>query len=201
MNNSRYLSFVRAAELHSLTKAAKELNYTQSNVSHIIQSLEQEYGFQLLVRGKGGVFLTENGEQLIDIMRGIFFPLFQDEMLAVVSHEKALEIADSYDVRRFLTDPFIQPHKSHADDVAYIFKQEKIKPNIRFEVKGDEAILALIGKNLGVGMLPKLYLESSNAPAKTFPLYPPQYRTIGLALSTKYDRLPIVDIFLEWLKT
>lgn len=28
-------------------------------------------GFQLLVRGKGGVFLTENGERLIDIMRGI----------------------------------------------------------------------------------------------------------------------------------
>lgn len=84
--------------------------------------------------------------------------------------------------------------------MAYIFKQEKIKPNVRFEVKGDEAILALIGKELGVGMLPKLYLESSNAPIKTFSLSSPQYRTIGLALSSKYDRLPIVDVFLEWLK-
>lgn len=137
----------------------------------------------------------------------LFFPLVQDEMLAVVAPEKAEEIMamtnDSnvfYDLHRFQSDSFIYPHKSHADDVAQIFKQQKIKPNIRFEVKGDEAILALISKNLGVGILPKLYLDSSRARVKTLPLDPPQYRIIGLAFSAKYDRLPITDIFTQWIK-
>ena len=71
MSISRYRAFVRTAELHSLTRAAEDLNYTQSNISHMIQALEKEYGFQLLERSKSGVSLTENGSRLLDTMRGI----------------------------------------------------------------------------------------------------------------------------------
>lgn len=50
MNIRKYEAFVRAIELGSLSKAAEQLGYTQSGISHMMQSLEDEVGFPLLVR-------------------------------------------------------------------------------------------------------------------------------------------------------
>lgn len=52
-------------ELGSLTKAAEALGFTQSGVSHLINSLEDEVGFLLLSRNRSGVKLTENGEMIL----------------------------------------------------------------------------------------------------------------------------------------
>ena len=41
MNIRKYEAFVRAVELGSLSKAAEELGYTQSGISHMMQSLEE----------------------------------------------------------------------------------------------------------------------------------------------------------------
>lgn len=286
--SSRYRAFVRAAELQSLTKAADELHYTQSNISQAIQSLEKEYGFQLLIRNKGGVYLTENGKLLIDTMRSIlnledklsqtvsringalegvlrigsfssvsyqwlpdlilyfeehypgieirllngeyheimswlqdgkvdcgfitdsvahenirFIPLIRDEMLAVVSESFPLDAckkAFSYEIQRFGTDPFIYPYKSHSDDVRFIFEQNQIQPNVRFEVKGDEAIMAMVRKNLGVGLLPRLYLDMECSQVRLLPLAPRQYRIIGAAVSNRFHMLPLTRLFLDCLK-
>lgn len=48
---SKYEAFLKAAELGSLTRAAAELGVTQSAVSHMIGSLEEELGFSLLKEG------------------------------------------------------------------------------------------------------------------------------------------------------
>ena len=40
MNIRKYEAFIRAVELGSLSKAAEELGYTQSGISHMMQSLE-----------------------------------------------------------------------------------------------------------------------------------------------------------------
>ena len=62
-------TFLRAVELGSLSKAAQELDYAPSALSHMLRSLEQELGLTLLKRSPAGISLTEAGEQL--------FPLFQ----------------------------------------------------------------------------------------------------------------------------
>lgn len=58
MNISKFKVFMKIVELNSLTKASEELGYTQSGVSHIINSLEDELGFFLLTRSRSGVQLT-----------------------------------------------------------------------------------------------------------------------------------------------
>lgn len=60
---------MKVVELGSLTKAADALGFTQSGVSHAISSLEEELGFTLLLRGRSGVRLTPNGEQLLKPIR------------------------------------------------------------------------------------------------------------------------------------
>lgn len=71
MNTSKYKVFLKVAEVGNITRAAEELNYTQSGVSQIISSLERELGFPLLVRTKAGTSLTSSGERVLEPIREI----------------------------------------------------------------------------------------------------------------------------------
>ena len=69
MNIRKYEAFVRAVELGSLSKAAEELGYTQSGISHMMQSLEEEVGFPLMVRTSSGIQANSEGEMLLPVIR------------------------------------------------------------------------------------------------------------------------------------
>ena len=69
MNIRKYEAFVRAVELGSLSKAAEELGYTQSGISHMMQSLEEEIGFPLMVRTSAGIQPNHEGEMLLPVIR------------------------------------------------------------------------------------------------------------------------------------
>jgi len=71
MNINKYEVFIRTVDLNSLTKAAKSLGLTQSAVSHIIAGLEEDFGFQLLIRSRLGTKLTSDGEMLTPYIRKI----------------------------------------------------------------------------------------------------------------------------------
>lgn len=71
MTISRYEVFYAVVESGSLTKAGEILNLTQSGVSHAITSLENEFGFSLLIRGRSGIYLTSNGERMLNYIRDI----------------------------------------------------------------------------------------------------------------------------------
>jgi len=84
MENSKYKAFLVSAELGSFTKASKQLNYTPSGVSQLINTLETELGFPLLIRNRKGVELTTNGIKILPIIRQI---LKQEDYLKQVSSE------------------------------------------------------------------------------------------------------------------
>ncbi|GEN89090.1 LysR family transcriptional regulator [Oceanobacillus sojae] len=65
MTLARYEIFRSIVETGGFFKAANVLGLTQSAVSHAISSLESEFGFTLLTRGRSGVKLTNNGEKML----------------------------------------------------------------------------------------------------------------------------------------
>jgi len=69
MNIRKIEAFVRAVELGSLSKAAEELGYTQSGISHMMQSLEEEVGFPLMVRTSAGIKPNSEGQMLLPVIR------------------------------------------------------------------------------------------------------------------------------------
>jgi len=69
MNIRKLEAFVRAVELGSLSKAAEELGYTQSGISHMMQSLEEEIGFPLMVRTSAGIQPNNEGNTLLPVIR------------------------------------------------------------------------------------------------------------------------------------
>lgn len=71
MDSRKLELLLLSVKLGSFTKAAEEAGYTQSGLTHMMDSLEREAGFPLLVRGHGGVTLTEQGEALLPAVRAL----------------------------------------------------------------------------------------------------------------------------------
>lgn len=60
----RYIALQKIVETGSFTRAAESLGYTQSAVSQMIASLENELSLKLLSRSRGGIQLTLEGAAL-----------------------------------------------------------------------------------------------------------------------------------------
>ena len=69
MESKKLEALLMAVDLGSFTKAAEVLGYTQSGLTHMMNSLEKEVGFTLLERGRSGVRLTEEGERIAPAVR------------------------------------------------------------------------------------------------------------------------------------
>ena len=89
MSIKKYEVLMKVVELGSLTKAAEASGCSQSAVSHILNDLEQEFGFAILKRNRGGVQLTENGEQILPSIRGILN--YHEQLCQKVSSIRGLD--------------------------------------------------------------------------------------------------------------
>lgn len=69
MDTAKLRVLLAAVDMGSFSKAADELGYTQSGVTHMMNALEDEIGVPLLIRGNRGVRLTAEGERLSPLIR------------------------------------------------------------------------------------------------------------------------------------
>ena len=265
MSIKKYTALLETIELGSLTKAADKLNYTQPGISHMILSLENEFGFSLLVRGKNGVSPTAETETLLPYLRQIvsgeeklqetvqrihgadvgtirigcfyslsihllpsivaefaeahpgielqlyvgehgeltawlregkidlalmslpvaedvsFIPLFDDPIYAVLPREHPLAGEERVFPSDLIKYPFIMQHSGSDEDANRVFFGEHLQPNIRFRVRGDEAIQSMVEKGLGVTLAPELVLSRRPEGLAIRPLQPEYHRTLGIA--------------------
>lgn len=69
MDSKKLEILMTAADLGSFTKASEVVGYTQSGLTHMMDSLEREIGFPLLQRNHSGIQLSEQGAQLMPAIR------------------------------------------------------------------------------------------------------------------------------------
>lgn len=69
MESKKLEILVTAVDLGSFSKAAEVVGYTQSGLTHMMDSLEREIGVSLLRRDHSGIELTEQGERLMPAIR------------------------------------------------------------------------------------------------------------------------------------
>ncbi len=67
----KYQALVEVARAGSISAAARRLAYSQSGVSRMIADLERDWGICLLERGRKGVRLTADGEQVMPFVEAI----------------------------------------------------------------------------------------------------------------------------------
>ena len=66
MDTKKIKAMLTAVERGSLSAAAEELGYTQSGLTHMMNSLEEDLGLTLLIRSKAGVRISPAGQALLE---------------------------------------------------------------------------------------------------------------------------------------
>ncbi len=124
MSLTKYEILLKAAECGSFTRAAQELSFTQSGISHAVSSLEAELGTRLVVRSHGGVSLTADGRALM--------PYFQK--MCALQHQLEQKAADLRGLDTGLVR--VATFTSVSEKwMPYILKSfQEIYPRIEFEL-------------------------------------------------------------------
>lgn len=71
MDTKKVRALITAVNSGSLSSAAESLGYTQSGLTHMMNSLEDELNLTLLVRNRAGVRLSPAGQELLDEMQAL----------------------------------------------------------------------------------------------------------------------------------
>ncbi|WP_185830569.1 LysR family transcriptional regulator [Siminovitchia terrae] len=69
MDTKKLETLLKVIEYGSITKAGEDLGYTQSGISHMIKSIERDFGFPVLKRNRTGVEPTDDCKRMIPTLR------------------------------------------------------------------------------------------------------------------------------------
>lgn len=280
---NRYIALQKIMELGSFTKAAEALGYTQSSISQMIASLENELSIKLLIRSRHGVKLTIEGTELYPFIErtilqyramqekvneikgletgiirvGTFSSItchwmpqlikgFQQrypnvqflfhqgdytsiqewiktgavdfgfvtppavtdletiimkdgEMLAILPKSHPLADRTSIRVGEISGDPYILMEEGHFSEPLNSFEAAGLKPNIKYTIHDDYAVMTMVEAGLGVSILAELVLQRTNFDIAKIPLDPPIYRTLAIAYKDRHS-LPVASqYFIKYL--
>ena len=71
MDDGKLRALLTAVDCGSFSKAAAQLVYTQSAMTHLVNKLEAEIGCTLLERDSQGIRLTDAGRQLLPYIQNV----------------------------------------------------------------------------------------------------------------------------------
>ncbi len=281
---NRYIAFQKIVELGSFSKAAEYLGYTQSAMSQMIASLENELSIKLLNRFRTGTTLTIEGAELypyiertisqyiavqekakeirgletgiirigtfssisvhwlpnllkqfqqlypkvefvihqgdyssiqewiktglVDFgfvspkaVRGVeITPLKKGAMLAILPENHVLAQKEVVDLEELAQEPFILVEEGHYSEPMEAFKAIGKKPNVKYTIHDDYAIMTMVEAGLGVSILAELILHRTNYKIVLRPTNPPVNRTIAIGYKDKAS-LPIASkYFISYLR-
>ena len=146
MDTEKLKTFLCAVDTGSFTKAAEELGYTPSGVTHMMNALEEDLGVVLLHRTRSGVTLTSAGKDLIGSIRELVAAA--DKLEQNVAEERGLTVghvafASGASFARYL-----------VPEIAARFKERY--PNITLEIMeagGTEMRQAIAEHRMSMGFL------------------------------------------------
>ncbi len=126
--------------------------------------------------------------------------LKQDEYKAVLPVNHPLTKKDKLKYSDLNDQPFLLLEHGGKTEVSDLIDKNNIHPNIRFTTWEDFAIMAMVEKGLGIGILPDMILKNIpyNIAVRSFET--PYFREIVLAMKDSKKTSPAARKFLEYLK-
>ena len=283
MDINKYKIFLQAVDSGSFSSVAEETGYTPSGIVHMMNTLESEMGFPLLIRSRKGVRLTPDGERVAPILRklvkweeqlgqvssdicgavtgtitvGTYFsiavnwlpgvikrfqqdfplinirlrenvhqqldellqeqrvdfclfsyppagdcewlPLRKDRMVAVLPAGHPLAGGAAYPIAGYRNAPFIMPAEGYDYDIMRVLDKHSIVPSVRYSTGEDNAALAMIENDLGIGLMNELTTRGRTTTAVIMPLDPPEDIEMGIAVPSLKKASPAAKRFIEYL--
>ena len=111
--------FLETANSRNITKASEQLSMSQSVVSTKIKKLEQELGYPLFIRSRGGreIELTRQGQEFISVARR-WLNLFEEAELIRENAQMVLRIAAPESVYYDYLEPRLVPFLEENQEVS-----------------------------------------------------------------------------------
>ena len=254
MSVNKYQMFLKTVECGSFSKAAEEMNFTQSAVSHAVQALENELGVTLLSRNRGGVVLTADGRLLLprieklcaahhELMRsaaelkgmdagyvrvatfssvsaqwlpsilksfGERYPNIEFEVLTgdyygqsedwILQCNPPLAGSAPFPAAALATEPFIRLEEGQDYEITAALDKMGIRPNIKYTVREDRTMLAMVSKGLGISLLPELMVRHSPYPVTACHAPERFYRSIGIGVKDKKAMSAATRRFVDYVR-
>lgn len=127
-------------------------------------------------------------------------PLKKDRMVCIVSDKHPLANENIISFQRIETEPLIRVKKGSDNDLRRILKENKMTPNVRFELEDDQAIFSMVEHGMGISILPELALHRLPKNIRILNFEHEYYRTIGLAAKSFKNVAPAPNRFLEYFR-
>lgn len=126
--------------------------------------------------------------------------LKKDEYMVVLPQNHPLAAQEKIKIQQLENQPFMLLEHGGKTEVTRLLEQSGVHPQIRFTTWEDYAIMAMVEKGLGIGILPQMILQRMPYQIEIRPLEIPFYREIGIAVKKQKMRSPATAKFLEYLK-
>ena len=126
--------------------------------------------------------------------------LKQDEYKAVLPMNHPLAQKDFLDYKDLNEQPFLLLEHGGKTEVSELLEKYNIHPNIRFTTWEDYAIMSMVEKGLGIGVLPDMILKRIPYQVAIRPFRTPYFREIVLAMKDQKKMTPAIEKFIEYLK-
>ena len=125
--------------------------------------------------------------------------LTRDEYKVVLPVGHPLVGKDVIPIADLNGEPFLLLEHGGKTEVSDLLNAYHVAPDIRFTTWEDFAIMAMVEKGMGVGILPDLILRRVPYRLEVRSLEEPYYRSIGLAMKDRNHLTPAVRKFIEYL--
>ena len=184
MDLKKLTVFLTVADYGNFTKAGEDLGYTQSGITQMMKSLEQEVGFPLFIKRHHGVTLTNEGKALLPAIRNL--------LSASESLKQEISFMKGAKKGTIKIGSYISCAIHWLPEIINNFKKEY--PEILFDIiEGDERDLADWVENHKVDIGFTSYQPNQNykfIPVFDDPMYAVMHKEHPFA---QYDEIPI-----EW---
>jgi DNA-binding transcriptional LysR family regulator len=132
--------FVDVAETENFTKTGERMGYTQSGISHLLKSLEDELGFSLFIRSKQGVKLTNDAKRLLPSVRSL---------LAMTEHlQQDIDEINGLETGQLTIATFSSISIHWLPKIIHIFQQTHPGINIKLLEGGTDDIVSWVESDL-----------------------------------------------------
>ncbi|KIL35764.1 LysR family transcriptional regulator [Cohnella kolymensis] len=127
-------------------------------------------------------------------------PLKKDRMLCIMPQGHALSEKQTIRIEDICEESFIMPKDGCDNDVRRMFREAGVKPNIRFEMALDQAIIAMVANGLGVSILPEMILAGTANHVHMASFDQDSYRSLALASVSFKQMSPASKRFIGCVK-
>jgi len=137
METKKWEAMLTAVELGSFTRAAQRLGVTQSGLTHMMNALEKETGFPLLLRDRSGVRLTTAGERLLPAIRELIETAERlDQQIAAQAGRRSIRVAAYSSVCMHWLPTIVQQFRWAWPDVSVDIRMGSVQEVYRWLQEG-----------------------------------------------------------------